>query len=282
MVPITLVTASTSSLPPDVIAAHNIHLVPFVIQFLDGNYKEGNDLNLEDFYRRLGSVEAVPTTAPTSVAQFIQYFEHQHPDAETIMVFHIAARMSKSYANGVQAAARVPGRRIINIDTGSFSMGAGLQIIEVAKALQQGATLDTVSRLIPELAQRALALFVPHSIQHLRLSGRVGRVPAMAASLLGIHPVLGLGNQGMEVVARPRSIEAAYETMLRQVQAFVGKCGASALAITHTHAVATAATFKQMVGAKFPDVPIYSSEAGPILAVHCGPNAVGLAVLREP
>jgi DegV family protein with EDD domain len=281
MAPIALVTASTSSLPPDIIATYNIHLIPFVIQFLDGNYKEGSDFNLEEFYRRLDMADFVPSTAPTSVAQYIQYFEHEHPDAEAIVVFHVAAQMSKSYANAVQAAERVPRRRIINIDSHSFSLGTGLQIIEAAKALQSGATLDEMLQLVQRLTEQTLMLFAPASVRYLRMSGRVGRVSALAASLLGIQPVLGLGPHGMEIVDRGRSSQAARESMLNRLQQFVGNGRAYSLGVVHTHAADAAAGFINTIKAQYPNIRLYSGDAGPILAVHGGPGALGLAILRE-
>ncbi|MBA3468165.1 MAG: DegV family protein [Herpetosiphonaceae bacterium] len=281
MAPIALVTASTSSLPPEIIASYNIHLIPFIIQFLDGNYKEGIDITLEEFYRRLELADVVPTTAPTSVAQFIQYFEHEHPEAEAIVVFHVAAQMSKSYANAVQAAERVPHRRIINIDSHSFSFGTGLQIIEAAKALQAGATLDEMLQLVQRYAADTIMLFAPASVRYLRMSGRVGRVPALAASLLGIQPVLGLRDKGMAIVDRARSPQAARESMLTQLREFLGAQRAYSFGIGHTNAVEAAEALKLIIMRQFPDVPVYVSDSGPILAVHGGPGALGLAALRE-
>ncbi len=281
MAPIALVTASTSSLPPEIIASHNIHLIPFVIQFLDGNYKEGVDFSLADFYRRLELAETVPSTAPTSVAQYIQYFEHEHPESEAIVVFHVANQMSKSYANALQAAERVPQRRIINIDSHSFSIGTGMQIIAAAKALQMGATLDEMLQLVEKLSAQTIMLVAPASVRYLRMSGRLGRVPALAASLLGIQPVLGLGAQGMEIVDRARSAQAARDSMLNQLREFLSQSRATSLGVVHTNAPEAAAALATIVREQFPNVPVYSSDAGPILAVHGGPGALGLAALRE-
>ena len=210
MARIALITASTASLPPQIISRYNIHIIPFTVQFVDGNYRDDGTMTQTEFYARLQRAEVVPTTAPMSVAHFIQYFEREHLDAEALIVFHGTPQTSKGYENAVQAAARVPQRRIININTRSFSMGIGLQIIAAAHAIHNGASVDDVVTLMDALAPRTLALFSPESVRYLRMSGRVGRVPALAASLLGIHPLLGLGSDGaMEVLARPRSAEAA-------------------------------------------------------------------------
>jgi DegV family protein with EDD domain len=282
MAAIALVTASAASLPAEILDRYQIHLIPFVVQFVDGNYREDGDMPLADFYQRLEAADVVPSTAPTSVAQFIQYFERQHPEAETIVVFHVGAQSSKAYENALQAAARVPSRHIVNIDTHSFSMGAGLQIIEAAKAFERGQPVSAVLELIKDLAPRTLALFAPPSVRYLRMSGRVGRVPALAASLMGIQPILGLNPDGkMDVLARSRSAEAARTTMIERVAEFLGAKRPCGLAVIHTNAAADGREFQKQLERLYPGVPVYLSDAGPILAVHAGPGAVGLAVLRE-
>ncbi|HYF66051.1 MAG TPA: DegV family protein [Herpetosiphonaceae bacterium] len=282
MAAIALVTASAASLPAEILDRYRIHLIPFVVQFVDGNYREDADLSLDDFYRRLEASEVVPSTAPTSVAQFIQYFERQHPEADTIVVFHVGTQTSKAYENALQAAARVPGRRIVNVDTHSFSMGSGLQIIEAAKAFESGASVEDVLTLIKELAPRTLALFTPPSLRYLRMSGRVGRVPALAASLMGIQPILGLNPDGkMDVLARSRSAEAARATMLERAAEFLGAKRPRSLAVIHINAVEAGRALQNELERLYPGVPVYLNDAGPILAVHSGPGTVGLAVLRD-
>ncbi len=281
MTKVALVTASTSSLPQSIIQRYNIHLIPFVIQFLDGNYREGEDISLIDFYRRLASAEAVPTTAPTSVAQFIHAFAHDFPDADVIMMFHPSHKTSNSYRNAVQAAERVPQRRIINIDTDDFSIGSGLLIIEAAQALEAGRSVEETTALVEQLRTQLFSASAPASVKYLRMSGRLGRLPAMAASLLGVIPVLGKGENGMDVLARPRSFEASQATILDLARTFVGNHSVRSIGINHTNAVDQAEALRQQVSALFPNAPVYVGDAGPILAVHVGPGALGLSLLRE-
>ena len=282
MARIALITASTASLPTHILTLYNIHLIPFVVQFVDENYRDDGTMTHAEFYARLHRAEVVPATAPMSVAHFIQYFEREHLDAEALIVFHGTPQTSKGYENAVQAAARVPQRRIININTRSFSMGIGLQIIAAAHAIHNGASVDDVVTLMDALAPRTLALFSPESVRYLRMSGRVGRVPALAASLLGIHPLLGLGSDGaMEVLARPRSAEAARAMILERIQQFVGTQRVRGLAVVHANAPEAAEQMQATVAEIYPAAPIYVSDAGPILAVHVGPGTLGLAVLRD-
>lgn len=278
---VALVTASTTSLPADVIDTYQITVLPFTIQFLHGNYKENVDLSLSEFYSHLAQAEAIPTTAPMSVPSMIQMFTQIGHTTDTILVFHIAQQLTAAWINSQQAAELVPTLRVINIDTRTTSIGAGLQIIEAAEALRQGASVDAVLTLLQELQERTLMLFVPASMRYLRMSGRVGRLPAMAAALFGVYAVIGLGSAGMQAVTKARSLEAAHTELLEQVAQFVGPGRARRLGIVHTNAPECAAQFQTEVAARFPGVPIIVADAGAMMAVHTGPGALGLAVIRD-
>ena len=277
---VAIVTASTSSLPADFITRYNIHLLRFVIQFLDGNYREGEEFGLTEFYRRLERSDAVPTTAPTSVAQFIQLFSREFPAAETVVVFHVSAKTSKSFEYAEQAAERIKDRRIVNIDTNSTAAGSGLQVIAFAQALEQGQALDAALEQAQRLRNQTFSAALPESIRYLRMSGRLGRLPAMAASLMGILPIIGHTEEGMEALAKPRSLEAGQKKLVELMQVFLGSAQPHSLGISHTNAPDKAQALREMVEPLYPHTPLYVADAGPILAVHVGPGTVNLAALR--
>lgn len=279
---VALITASTSCLPQAILDRYAIHLLPFVIKFLDGNEREGAGLDLVEFYQRLEGSATVPTTAPTSVPQFIHLFESEYPEADTLVVFHVGAQVSRAYANAVQAATHVHTRRIINIDTATYAMGCGLQLVAAAEALEQGASVDAMVALVEQLRPNTQAFSLPASIKYLKMSGRVGWFPALAASMMGLQPILLLGSAGLEPVEKVRSSEAGQEALVRLVRTFAADRPLRSLGITHTNAPALAERLAERVRAAFPTTPLLVNETGPILAVHVGPGALGLAVLREP
>lgn len=280
MTPVRLLTSTIASLPRAAIERYGIQLIPFTIQFLDGNYKESEDLDLAEFYRRLEQADAIPTTAPTSTAQWVQVF--QQLGGAPALVFHVAGQLSRSYEYALQAAGRIGDPGIINIDSGSFSLGAGLLVLAAAQALEGGESPGAAAALIERLRPHTFMMFTPPSVRYLRMSGRVGRLPALAASLIGIQPALALGPEGIEVAGRARSAAAARELLLEKLAAFAGSRGLRALGVTHTNAPAAAESFAAQVAGRFPGVPFAVSDAGPILAVHAGPGVLGLAAIREP
>ncbi|MBP8251459.1 MAG: DegV family protein [Herpetosiphon sp.] len=276
---VAIVTSPAASIPPDLIQRYAIHLVPFTIQFVDGNVRDSTDVDNVEFYQRLTTEYVVPNTNPPSPAQFLQTF--RQIEADVVIVFHISAMISKSFEHANLAAQRIPERRIVNIDTTSVSLGIGLQVIAAAEDLAAGYDVDAVLERAYARVNHVLAITVPESVRFLRLSGRLKLLPGMIASFFGIIPVLSIQRGSVVLLERARSHEAALDTMIRHIQNFVADHHVHSLGISHTQAPALAEQLKRRLQPEFPALPLLINDAGPVLAVHIGPGAIALTALRE-
>ncbi len=66
-----IVTDSTCDLPKAHIEEYNIHVVPLNVHFGDHVYKDGVDLDGDEFYRLLIMSEHHPTTSQPSPGDFM-------------------------------------------------------------------------------------------------------------------------------------------------------------------------------------------------------------------
>ncbi|MEP7357988.1 MAG: DegV family protein, partial [Anaerolineales bacterium] len=90
-----VVTDSNCDLPPELVARHNIVVVPSVL-IVDGrSYRDGIDLSRAEFYRRLPALDPLPTTAAPGAGEFEAAFR-ACGRAEIIAVL-LAARFGALY-----------------------------------------------------------------------------------------------------------------------------------------------------------------------------------------
>lgn len=277
---VALATVSPASLPEGLVRRYNITVVPTIINLIDGNYVEGSGISIEEFYRRLMTDEVVPSTSPATPTQLLQVFQTLLQQADAVVMVHISRHSSRTFEYACRAVEQLPGARIVNIDSGSISLGTGLQVLQAARAIEEGAGLDEVTALLEDLRRRTWLCFSPATLRYLRMSNRVGRIPALAASLLGIHPVLGVNQEGFQVLDRPRSREAAIQRMLNLTVDFASKTQPLEIGIIHTNAVAEARALESRAQELFPGVPIIQAEAGAVIGVHVGPGTLGVAMIR--
>src|SRR5215216_2701638 len=133
--PSTAVVADTTSyLPPDVIARHDVHIVSLYVG-IEGEQEPESDIDdLQGFYERLRrSGEAVTTSQP-SVGDFIAVYEPLLSEGKEIVSIHLASRISGTYESAMQARERLTaegkgGERIVVIDSRTGAGGVCLMIL---------------------------------------------------------------------------------------------------------------------------------------------------------
>jgi len=274
---IALVTNTAAAVPPELIARYGITLVPMQINFLDGHYEEGNEITTEEFYVRLLREDVVPSTSPPSVGRYARAFHALAADHEIILSIHISQALSGSYHNALAAIEQVRGARIFLHDSGSVTLGTGLQVVTAARLIEQGAGIDTVLAALQQQRGRTLVVFTPATLKYMRNSWRVGPIAMTLATWLNIKPLIKVSDGKLELLDRMRSWDAALSRQIDEVARFCQDGPPSEIAVCHVNALAEAQSFAGRVRERFSQAQVYIAEVGPVMAVHIGPGALGLA-----
>src|SRR5512135_3396486 len=131
---INIVTDSTSDIPPDIARALNITVIPVHVIFGEESFDDGVTITREEFYRRLKTAKALPTTSTPSACEFAATYERVGGESVAI---HVAARWSSLLTVAQVGADLAPDARVTLFDSGQLAMGLGWQVILAARAAQQ-------------------------------------------------------------------------------------------------------------------------------------------------
>jgi DegV family protein with EDD domain len=274
---IALVTNTAAAVPPELIARYAITQVPMQITFLDGHYEEGSEITTDEFYARLLREDVVPSSSPPSVGRYVRTFHALAADHEIILSIHISQALSGSYHNALAASEQVRGAKILLHDTGSVSLGAGLQVLTAARLIAQGAGIDAVLAALQRQRDHTLVVFAPATLKYMRNSWRVGPIAMTLASWLNIKPLIKVSDGKLELLDRMRSWDAVLSRQIDEVARFSREESPSEIAVCHANALAEAQLFATRVREHFPQAQLHIAEIGPVMAVHIGPGALGLA-----
>src|SRR5688500_14015495 len=88
-----VVTDSTCDLPPELVAAHGITVVPLTVVFDDGSFLDGVTMSSAAFYAKLATARELPRTSQPSVNQFRGAYEGAG-EGDGIVSIHISAKLS--------------------------------------------------------------------------------------------------------------------------------------------------------------------------------------------
>jgi DegV family protein with EDD domain len=277
---IALVTNTAAAVPLELVARYHITLMPAQIHFPDGRYEEQGEISTEQFYARLHSEGDVPSTSPPSVGRYARAFQLLAAEHEVILSIHISQALSGSYHNALAAVEQVRGARVLLHDSGSATVGTGLQVLTAARLIEQGAGIAALLAALQHQRERTLVVFVPATLRFMRNSWRIGPIAMTLASWLNIKPVIKVSDGKLELIERLRSWDAALACQIDAIASFSADGPPGEIAVCHANAPAAAQAFAERVRERFPLAQISIVEVGPAMAVHIGPGALGLATYQ--
>src|SRR5688572_1367212 len=133
-----IVTDSTCDLPGFLVEQHELEVVPCILVVDGKEYVDGRDLTREEFYTQLPTLKSQPTTAAPSIGDFSSRYDSLLTrGCDHILSIHAAGTLTSILNIARQAAGEFPDR-VTCIDSTSFSLGLGYQVLAAAEAAELG------------------------------------------------------------------------------------------------------------------------------------------------
>jgi DegV family protein with EDD domain len=270
-----IVTDSSAYLEPEVIAKHDIRVVPLKVVFGSEVFAEGVDITNEEFYQRLVKGGKPPTTSQPSVADFIKVYRELAEQGHPILSIHISSKLSGTCASALAAKNALPQAQIEIVD--SLTVAMGMLISPAAEAAERGETLSQIAASIEKLNKCIKVIAAFDTLEYLWKGGRIGAARALVGILLKIKPVLTQEGGEAKVLNKPRTMAQAIE----YIQGFVEKEVKGNVFlhgwVAHSHVPQAARVLEKRLRDNFNWVGLRFVEMGPVLGTHMGPGLVGIS-----
>ena len=220
------------------------------------------------------------TTAGAAPAELAEHYRRALADSDGagVLAVHLSAALSSTYSAAVTAA-REFGSAVRVVNSRSAAMGTGFIAREAARCAAGGADLDGVADAARAARERTQVFLVVHRLDNLRRSGRIGTASSWLGTALSLKPLLKLDVDGRLVLdQRIRTVSKAHAALVDRVADMVGTKPADVV----VHHVDNHDGADQLGAALTQRLPQLSSlsveDMGPVLSVHVGGGAVGVAV----
>lgn len=268
---IAIVTDSTADLPQELIDQYAIQVVRNLLIMEGKSLRDGIDISREEYYERLPRLKPTPTTATASSGVYQQLYETLlQRGAKTILSIHPPHKLS-GIINAASIAAQAFGNRIHVIDSGQVSLGLGFQILSAAEAIRNGASLETILRLLDEIRSRSRIVAMLDTLEYIRRSGRVSWARARLGNLLQIKPFIELRDGDVRSLGESRTRTKG----ILRLREFLYELGAiENLAILHTNAENDAREFMGALQLHLTPAPLIVNVTT-VIGTHIGPNCLG-------
>jgi len=280
-VAVRIVTDSSADLPSTTAEQLGITVVPLHIYFGEQVFRDGVDLQSEEFYHRLTHPgRHFPRTAAPSSGDFAAVYREVARDADGIVSLHLSAKLSGTFhaaAVGMtQSSIRCP---VDLVDTTTASLGLGLLVIQAAELAQAGAPVEDIVRITADSIPRVRFFGALDTLEYLHRGGRIGRASALLGSVLQVKPIVGL----LDGVAYPIERVRGRHHVLRRVSALVSECSPiERVAVGHTTDREGMEALATHVGSLAPHLPVLRARCGATLGTYLGPGAFGAGLILAP
>ena len=274
---IKIVTDTTCDLPLAWLSQYQLAVVPINIQFGLETFHEGQTIGPEIFYQRIKMEGTLPTTSQPSVGEFSQIYQTLAADGSEILSIHVTSKLSGTWQSAMLAARQLQDRvKVSVVDSLTGSVGLGLMVREAAQLARAG---WPVAEIVPwlEVRRPQIKVFIMlKDLRYARMSGRVGRLRELLASLLNVKPIVGVDEGALIPLERVRSQQKGFERMVAMAAEQVGEAPVH-LGLAHALAPSEAESLLTLARNYLNCQDTFVTDLALSLAVHFGPGTVGFA-----
>ncbi len=210
-----IVIDSTADLAPA--RAAQFTVIPMTIRFGDEEFVHGVDITNEQFYERLLECKELPTTSQVSPFQFGEVFRQAVDAGDSVIVITLSAKLSGTYQSAVIAAADFPGKVFV-IDSASVSVGTSILAELALELAKKGMDAEAIAAELTAQRENICIVAMLDTLKYLHIGGRISKATAIAGGLLGIKPVVGMGDGAVQVLGKARGTKQANSQLIQQIK----------------------------------------------------------------
>ena len=278
---IAVVTDSTTYMPPDLVRKYNISVAPQVLIWGDQTYKDGVDIESREFFTRLKTAKLMPSTSQVAVISFQEIFQDLVDKGFEVLALLVSSKLSGTVQSAMQARdlMNTAREKVHVVDSQSVAMALGFQVLAVARAIENGSSLNDAIALAEKSYQYTGVFFAVDTLEFLHRGGRIGGAQRFLGTMLNMKPILAIQDGRVEGVDRIRTKNKSHDRVLELVTEKIAGRSPVRLATLHANAAEDAKALLTRAEQALHPIESVFTEVSPTVGTHTGPGTVGLAFM---
>ena len=276
---IALITDSCADIPAELRNKYDIHVVPLIIQTIDGEYKDTVNISAKDVYQRQQS-EMLKTSSPQGedITNTIEeVFKKGYTHA---FIIPLSSGLSGTFNQFRLLALDYDNVEVIDAHNGSI--GNGVIVLQMAKYIEQGKSFEELSKIAKTLASSTKAFFSIPSLELLEKGGRIGKAAYLLGSVVNIVPILSFAEDGqISAVAKVRGTKKMITKLVSLCQKELEENPGRKYNICIAHGANEEGfeVLKTKIQEAFPNCEdLIEAQVGATLSVYLGQGMLGAAI----
>lgn len=274
---IRIIADSVSDIPNDYQEKYQIEILPLMVNFEEESYRDGVDLQPEEFFLKLKQATKLPTTSQVNPGTFIEAFERVITSGDEAVVILMSSDMSGTYNAAVSAVDYLGTDKISVIDSRAISFGYGLLVIEAARMALAGASRLEIVTAINDQVPKMVNLFIVDTLEYLQKGGRLSASEAFIGNLLSIKPIITIEEGKLKSLDKVRGRKKAVKWILDYLEREQIDLSDKTIGFFHADDSKHMEEFMQEILQKHTPKEIICSTVGTVVGTHSGPGCVAIS-----
>jgi DegV family protein with EDD domain len=266
-------------LPPEQLAELNIHVIPLVVTLEGKTYREGVDIETEEFYRLLTATESLPSTSQPSSGDFAALYRKLAQEDPEILSIHISSGLSGTVDSARLGTSQVPEANVTIVDTKTLSAAAGWQVEAAARCAKAGWSKEKILQVLERIKNVSDSIYTLSDLKYLIHGGRISHMKGLIASILNIKPIIGVEKvRGTYVqLGQARAFKGAIRGLVDVIAKQYAAGSKLRLQVLHAFNLEGAQLLQEELKQRFECVWLPLGNISLVLGAHTGPSMVGVA-----
>ena len=270
-----IITDSTSDITPEVASALGITVAPVTIKFGEEEYKDGVDINVDEFYTKLVKSPVSPQIMPPTPDDFVNVYNECGKETDSLLSIHFSNEKGGAYDSALMAKWMMKGKCHIEIVDATFiSIGMALIIRAAAEIAETGESLLGVFDETKKAISQVGILGMLDTNKYLLKAEKIGKATASLTNMLNNKQICTVKNG--DIVRAGLAGNSAKG--MDKLRAFVeSNYTLQDLAIAHSNVSEAAEQLKSLLATIYDKDNIHITRLGAALGMYCGPGALFVA-----
>lgn len=280
---IALVTDSCADIPQDLKQKYDIYVIPLKILFGSDEYLDGVNITPNEVYRRQ-KIELPKTSLPDGQLVENTFHKIRENGYEKVIAVHLSAGLSGTFNLVRLIASEYKELEISVFNSVNGSLGIGVTVLQLARYIEKGYSYEKLLEITPKLIENTKVFFCIDTLEFLQKGGRIGKISAMAGTLLQIKPILTFDEDGqLTSVEKVRGKKFAIEKMAQLVEKIYDGNSLYNIGVANGGCVEEMNKLKERIlkSLKNPEF-VFEGEIDCTLASYVGPNLLGIGLQLIP
>ena len=260
-------------------------VIPFHIILNKDSFEDGVNITPSSLLSFFDKTRQTAQTSAPSTGEYLDFFKALTENGDSLIHLCMSSELSAAYSNARRAKNMMTDKNIRIIDTQSLSGGIALLALTAQRAIDTGADLDTVEKLINTIKNRLQVSFVINSTETLYRGGRCTSAQKFATQALSIKPMISMSEGKLGV---SKKFIGSFNTCVHKYIDFVCSSAKENADTSYALLLYTEGTDEKIVSQARELTEnrgifdkIYCYKAGCTVTAHCGRDTLGLLYIRK-